>query len=301
MNWLNTFSNVGVPTTLFSEGVTWNGTTFTGTAAEQINSLGTFTVLDKVDVSNFLSYDINFQVGISNQGSATAALGPYVQLIWYDDLVSGIPVFEEDWYPWGNGVLGTAGLSAPSGIIGTGPMHGRYMTISIQNVGSTLMQVNWMNVYGTNRPTPQSDWRQNLTDYQIAVFGFTNVGAGVTTSFENALASSISAVGIPSTPASIIPLALFAGPIYYDIAAGVSALAGTTTLVSINLLESGGVIHARQGSNVVWDDGAALSAAANVSIRGQTILPRAACALVCQGNAAGTSTLTWDFIAQQGA
>lgn len=302
MNWLNTFSNVGIATPLFNEGVTWNGSEFEGSYAFQIPANSSSEPL-LFDVSNSNSYDFNFQVGVQNQGNAGAAMGPGVILSWYDDQTSGIPVFEEDWWPWGNGLLGTSGL-VPNAISGTGPMHGQYMTIVMKNTGNTLMQLNWSNLYGTNRPTPYSDWRQNLTGYSIAINGLTNLTnsfVGLPSSgFENVLAAALESATVPNGDV-FVPLGLYAGPVQYDIQAGVSAFQGTTTINTISYALSGGLTHARQGAGVVWDDSAALSSAANAGVRGQTMFPRAACALIMQGNAAGTSTVTYEFTAQQAA
>jgi hypothetical protein len=161
-------------------------------------------------------------------------------------------------------------------------------------------------LYGTNRPTPYSDWRQNVNDYSIAAEGLTNLGDQAlinATGFENVLGSSGAPALALGTASYFVPLGLYAGPVNYDIAAGNFALAGTTTLCSIEYMNSGDLLHGRQEYNVIWDDGNALSAAANVSVRGSTIFPRAAVALVLMGNqtSGDEATLTWSFQAQQAA
>jgi hypothetical protein len=83
-----------------------------------------------------------------------------VQLQWFDDLTSGIPVFGEDWYPFASSVA----PPRQNTLAGCKPIHGQYLTITITNLALTAaIAVQHLDLFGSPRVVPYSDWRQNRT------------------------------------------------------------------------------------------------------------------------------------------
>src|ERR1700685_4249545 len=118
---------------------------------------GTSKPVTLVDVSQYNSYDLSAAFVDTAQATAGHALTVQIQVAFYDDLVSGIPIYQEDWYPWVVSQTPTPGLQ---GLIGCGPMHGHYMSIVITNNGAGAVTIPYFNLFGSPRNVQQSDWRQ---------------------------------------------------------------------------------------------------------------------------------------------
>jgi hypothetical protein len=144
-------------------------------------------------------------------GALDAVVVGQAQIQWFDDLVSGVVVFEEDWYFW-------ASRGAPSGansLAGSGPMHGRYMllTITIPTTAATGATLQYINVFGSNRTVPYSDWRQNSLSVAPECDGLAYIsGGGI--AFDNTLCN-VNAAAVGASSSYWLPIGLYSGPAYF--------------------------------------------------------------------------------------
>jgi hypothetical protein len=250
--------------------------------------------MDFVDVSGFSSYDLNMFGYAVSPGAVGSVVAYQVQLAWYDDLISGVPVFEEDWYAW-------AGRAAPSAgsntLAGCGPMHGRYMNVTIfVPIASTAgLVLQYVNIFGSFRTLPYSDWRQNGEAVDPQVNGLV-LEAGGGLSFENILCSIQGATITTASRVYFIPLGLYAGPVYY--AMSLSIAAGAAPVIAAVGGTVGGQLIAGNGCpGTLYVNGNV----ANTQYSGQLILPRSACAFIIQVPAGGSETFSLFVAAQQAA
>lgn len=286
--WTN--PNVTQVTSLASMG------SITGTPAQNMApGPSTYQPVVLQNVSSFASYDMNMYGYALSPGIAGAAIVIPVQLQWYDDLVSGIPVFEEDWYIW-------AGRAAPTGptsyMAASGPMHGIYLTVTITNIAVPGMVIQYFNLFGSNRVVPYSDWRQNATQVNPASNGLVSL---VTTSastsgdaFDNVLLG-LDTVAVGAAGTVWAPLGLYAGPCYYRINVG-SSSETNITLCSTEGIESGTLIAGNGGFGIL----VSVPGVATTEYEGTFIAGRAPVALVFRGNAAASS-ISCRITAQQAA
>ena len=241
------------------------------------------------DVSQFTSYDFTM-FAVEPTGAVPAV---QVSFKYYDDLVSGIPVFEEDWWLWtGNGVPYTSPFPLSQPMAACGPIHGQYLTVNISNPHATTpVSLQYANLFGSTRTVPQSDWRQNSIVVK-PVIGTENVsyptdGYG----FDNDLGLAFG-VTVASGARVIVPFCLYAGPAYLRFSASLASAAAPV---------------------VATMDGQALpvvSGTGNRTIISQLpadtndheptlILPRKPCYLLVAGASSGTLSFTARLIAQQ--
>lgn len=292
-NWTN--PNIQQVTPLFSLG------SVSGTGAITISAGGLLTVLSLADVSAFSSYDINTYGYAVTPGNAGSPFNCQIQLQWFDDLVSGIPVFEEDWWPWiGRAAINSIGVG-PTGanpLAGSGPMHGRYLTVTValKAADTTGMVLQWLNLFGSNRPLPYSDWRQNVGVVNPQVNNLTIQPPSNLPSlgYDNVIATATSIV-IPANVIAFIPFNLYAGPVYYRFQASVAPQNAPTICVLGGL--TGGQASAGSGSPNILTSFAADAA----DHEGTIILPRAVCALIVRAPTAATTTISCQVTGQQAA
>jgi hypothetical protein len=273
--------------------------------AFNVPASGSVTPVSLIDVSQYASYDLAAYIGDPTQGSSGHALCVKIELKWFDDNQSGIPVFIEDWYPWVSSAIPPA--NAWNGVIATGPMHGRYMTITITNPGNSAVEFAWFNLFGSNRPTQLSDWRQNISGNGSGITDHTfhtalgSAGEG----FENVVLETTS-LTLSAGLSYVIPCNLYAGPVNYKFVQNNA----DTPVADILLVDigtnyqsntSGSLSNSKYQSGTLVDVGAIAAAAAQPSnFQGSLNLPRSACAVICAGPSAGTSTMTFTIIGQQG-
>lgn len=252
-----------------------------------------FLALNNVDVSLYNSYDINAYGFAQSPGAVNSSIVLQIQLQWFDELVSGIPVFEEDWWIWAGRAAPVSGSNTLSGC---GPMHGRYMTVNVFSVitaanNSTLQ---YINIFGSSRVVPSSDWRQNGQAVNPQSNGIT-VSNGGGTGFDNLLAGVFN-LTLTASQLVFIPCGLYAGPVYYRYQCNTTAPLRNVTLCSMAGQVSGGL---GSGTATV---GVMLNIAADtLEHEGELILPRAPTAFIIQGAAAGTSSYSFIMSAQQAA
>ena len=251
-----------------------------------------FTPIKLVDVSGFASYDLNAYAFAQSPGSVNAALVAEIQIQWFDDMITGIPVFEEDWWIWVGRAAPIAGVNT---LAGSGPMHGRYMTINVINIATAgfNMTLQYINVFGSNRVVPDSDWRQNGQAVNPQSNTIT-VQAGGGTSFDNVLCNNNNEP-LTANQLIFIPCGLYAGPAYYRFQATTAALHDATLVNMTNQVSGGlGAGTSTNGVLVNFSNDTA-------EHEGYLYLPRAPTAFIIQGDAAGTTVYSFTLIAQQAA
>jgi hypothetical protein len=284
--WTN--PNVQQVTSLVSSG-SLSGATNAATLASSASS---YMPMNLVDVSLFQSYDINGYVYANPAGSVGAPLYALFQLQWFDDLVSGIPVFEEDWMIW----TGRASQTTISPLAGTGPMHGRYMSLTITiPLATTGAVVQFLNVFGSGRTVPYSDWRQNTSLVQPESSGITYQGSTSGTGFDNVLAD-IDGITLGVGATIFVPCGLYSGPAWYRLRTG-NQPAQDCSIATVLGSVSGGIVAGSGMPGIIID----LGEPNNVETTGIIFLPRAPVCFIIHGNATTGTSVGFKLIAQQAA
>lgn len=169
---------------------------------------GSTTLMPLQDISSYGAYDISIYSYVTSR--ASGAPNAYsLKLLWYDDMVSGIPVFQEEWWPW-CGLNTSTNLSAAA--LGTGPMHGRYMSVVATNPSATqVINIQYVNIYGSPRAVPYSDWRQNAQPNSPSDPVFVDPGIIPGDTIDNTLMYLDATMAINLS--WLIPIGLYSGPV----------------------------------------------------------------------------------------
>jgi hypothetical protein len=254
---------------------------------------GTYTPVSLINVAQFASYDLNIFVFDNNGGgNVNDAVVVQAVLQWYDDLVSGIPVFEEDWWFY------TGRVSAPSqtvaSLAGSGPMHGQYMTVNINNnFGLNALTVQWFNLFGSARQLPYSDWRQNAGQVNPITNGITMQPGALGNGFDNILASADN-TSVAANGSIWIPMCLYSGPVWYRFQTTL-APQNNTVICAAAFLSSGQIVFGTGNPTVLVN-----IPADTAEHEGTFLAPRAPCYLAFHGNVAASS-MSFTAMAQQAA
>lgn len=272
----------------------------TGTPAATLPAAGQVVILNQVDVSAYTSYDLNMYAYASSPGIAGAPFSCQVQLQWFDDLTSGIPVFEEDWWPWiGRAAIASIGVGGNSmnPLAGAGPMHGRYLSVivALPGTSTTGAILQWFNFFGSARTMPYSDWRQQMTavNPQVSNLVIQPPSFEPDFGFDNVLATISSGV-LSANTVAFVPFNLYAGPAYYRLQAS-AAPANAATISIFGGLVGGNPIAGSGTPNILTSIGADAN-----DHEGTIILPRAACALIIKAPVAAI-TYSFQITGQQAA
>lgn len=193
-----------------NESVIYQAGAVSGPIAFTLPAQGSFTPVELYDVSAFQSYDISMAITNGAQNAVGSALACKFRFQWFNDAISGLPVYTEDWYPW---VLSTIN-GIDNAVVATGPMHGRYMTIEIFNPGINIANVRWLAVYGSPRMERFPDWRQGVNSVQTVTpngmhSGSSNGGTG----FDGCIADYEATLSASAN--YFMPFNLYAGPVDY--------------------------------------------------------------------------------------
>ncbi len=255
-------------------------------------------VLPMTNISEYTSYDLNFHCWTTSQGSLGAPLVVYVRLEWFDDLTSGIPVFAEDWWAWvANGSAITPnpyGNSNP--LAACGPMHGAYMRVTMFNISATQpINVQYFNLFGSNRSVPYSDWRQNASVFSVVSQGITVNQLVQRTGYDNDLGTT-TPTPIPPSSHFWYPLNLYAGPVYYRFQT-TQALANDFVICSAEAMLSGGILLGTNNDETLVN----LASVAGAEYEGQFNAPRAPLYAVISSGSGTAPTIDFSLIAQQAA
>lgn len=248
-------------------------------------------VMNLVNVSQFTSYDMNAYMFALSPGTAGAVITGQIQLQWFDSPTSAIPIFEEDWYIWAGRAAPVAGSNTLSA---SGPMHGTFMsvTVFIPPTAAANATLQYINIYGSGRVVPYSDWRQNgeAVDPQIENLVI-QPGGGL--SFENILASVGNAT-LTANTVGYVPLGLYAGPVWLRYA--VSAAPANDPVLACAAGVVGGQFTAGASNPGILVN----VPTATTELEEELILPRGPCLFIIKAPAAA---VTWSLFvsAQQAA
>jgi hypothetical protein len=255
-------------------------------------SINTPILLQNIGAYN--SYDLSMALVDTGQATLGHPLTCSVQLLWYDDLISGIPIYSEIWNVW---VVAQNPSHPTQGIIGSGPMHGQYMTVNVGNVNTTAgVVMPYFNLFGSSRNIQLSDWRQSMGNH-VNDHSFTLLPVTESFAVDNTLADTSGLQAVTSGISNYwIPLALYSGPVYMYIQVGSGGVlsASVSDVGSHAAVDSSGNISDSQGqmTNDVLN-------ASNTSVLRQFYMPRSASALFI--NVSTTGTFGCKVVAQQGA
>lgn len=270
-----------------------SGGSIVGSPAAQNIVPGTpFVAMNLVNISQFASYDINLYAFTQSPGTVNSNVVMEIQIQWFDDLTSGIPVFEEDWWVWCGRAAPISGFNT---LAGCGPMHGTYMTVNVFTTitAATNATLQYINIFGSGRTVPYSDWRQNGSAVNPQSNGIT-LQAGGGTSFDNQLAA-IANLPLGASSLVFVPCGLYSGPIYFRFQATGAVPLHNPTIVSMDGQVSGGLGAGTATTGVLVN-----ITADNAEHEGTFLSPRAPCAFIIQGNTT-TTTFSLQMIAQQAA
>lgn len=272
----------------------FQGGTFNGTPITTIAPGVPYQPIQLMNVAQYTSYDVNMYGICLNGGAVGNVITALCQLQWFDDTTSGVPVFEEDWWFYaGRSVLASGTANNP--LAGSGPMHGRYLTVTISIPATALfgMTLQYFNMFGSNRNMPYSDWRQNAVLVNPETNGLSILPSVATaTAFNNTLVNIQGAVLLANVQ-SWVPCGLYSGPCYFYFSTGAAA-AQTIVLISCEGLTAGQIVPGSGCPNVLW----ALTGNAQ---QGLLNLPRSPCAWVIHNNATTQTNANIFMVAQQAA
>lgn len=289
MTWTN--PNIQQVVSLFS-----GGSLSGATSAFQVTPFSGTTVINQVDVSQFESYDLNTYCFV-NTPQVGGPMTGLIQMVWYDDLVSGIPVFQEEWWIWaGRASLNLTTFATPQAA--AGPMHGRYLTVVYNNTGGlTNLTVQYLNIFGSARNIPQSDWRQNADLINPLSSGITAIGSSkaALSGFENVL-GILNGISLGQNSTQFLPLNLYAGPVWCRLQITSNAPGADPVICSMLGVLSGDITVGTANPNVLTNITADVA-----EHEFQIIFPRTPCYLALKGPAAGAMTVNFIAIGQQGA
>jgi len=268
--------------------------TISGAPFGNVTAGSPLSILTLTPVSQYQSYDLNMFGFAVTPGVASSPIAYMVQLQWYDDLVSGVPVFEEDWWLY----AGRNNIDQAATMAGCGPMHGRFLSVTIQipAASASALTIQYINIFGSPRTVPYSDWRQNglAVDPQIQNLTIVPNPALLlsATAFDNELANCI--VTLSANELAFVPLGLYAGPVFYRFVPSVAA-ANDPVFVSLENVVSGALTGGVGNPGIIVN-----VPTGTAEVEGNTILPRAPVIFIIRAPAAGMS-FDLQVIAQQSA
>jgi hypothetical protein len=256
------------------------------------NNVAVFPAGQLISVGSYNSYDLAMSAVDTSQATPGHAICFSVTLTWYDDLVSGVPIFTEIWNPF---VVSQNPSHPTQGIIGNGPMHGQYMTVAISNNAAFPLTLPYFNLFGSSRNVPQSDWRQGLGNHVVDANFSPNI-SNTETSFENVLLDTGGLKAVTSGVGSYwIPMGMFSGYV------GFYAQIGGGAAVSVAIVAVGNHAASNVSGSLSDSSGTLLNSsmgASNVFVDQLIFLPRTACAMFVICGTSGTFGAT--VVAQQG-
>lgn len=283
-NWTNPNVSQVVP-------IIQTGSLASNSSVQTINPVAGYQIVGLADVSAYQSYDLNTYIYAISAGAAGAPIVALYQLEWFDDLTSGIPIFEEQWWIW----LGRAPAGFADCHAAQGPMHGRYMTVnvSIPNTCTSSATLQYFNLFGSPREVPWSDWRQDAFQVNPQNNGLQVQSPG-TSGYENSLCNAGN-IALAANQTVWIPCSLYAGPVYYRFQAS-AAPNNDPVIAAADNIRADGIVVGTSNPYVL------------VNITNDTaehfgtfIAPRVPLYMVIHGNAAGASTFTFNMTGQQAA
>lgn len=288
--WTN--PNVAAVTPIFN-----SGSLAAGSNVQTITPTSGYNVVSLVNVAEYASYDLNTYLYAVNAGSVGSPITALIQLLWYDDTSSGIPVFEEQWWIW----TGRAAAAFPDNMVGSGPMHGQYMTvnISIPNQATSNAVLQYFNLFGSPRVVPYSDWRQDAFQIAPETNGLAIISPN-TSSYENQLAS-VNAFVLTANTSSWIPIGLYAGPAYVRFRISITPQASVYIASAENVVAGQPITGSGTPNIVSGFFGSTGQPAGGTDYNGQVILPRAPCYIAMLAATGTGGNVSFSVVGQQAA
>jgi len=132
---------------------------------------GTGKLLTLQDVTQFATINISVYAFTSSMPVTGATATIPLNITWYDDLVSGIPVFQDEVDIWvANNVMASASALSGTAYI-TLPVRGQYLSITTSNPGTaSTITMQFFSVYGSQNTTPRVYCKQ-IPPPSLAFFG----------------------------------------------------------------------------------------------------------------------------------
>jgi hypothetical protein len=247
------------------------------------------TLISLTDVSNYNSYDMVLSVNDGSQAVLNHAHAYKATLQWFDDLVTGIPVFTETWYPW----IGNAANAMPC--TATGPMHGKYFTVILSSAAAVTgnITVNQALIFGSGRTTNLSEWRQQANAKSDNAAHILVNNSSVT---DNMLADTNGMSVLTANLSYVMFLGLYTGPMDWAMQIGAGGGLTRSNLVTVGSafgVQTSGNLNPQVNSLEI------LGTAVGSQNAGSQFMPRSAVALLVTVGAANT-TMEFTAVAQQG-
>lgn len=193
-----------------------------------------------VDMSAYTSYDISTFCFCATQSTAGSPICVPITFVWYDDLLSGIPVYKETWDIWVSDTA-TDAQNDNAVVYGSGPVHGRYLTVQYAEVqGANSYTCLFLNLFGSSKRaiTPQSVWKQKPPlNINFGVGQFTDNFAAT---YDDVLASINWT--LPASTTAWLAIGLYSGPVswWFNSSVALSNSAGIIAAIPA-VYGSGGV------------------------------------------------------------
>jgi hypothetical protein len=263
---------------------------FSSSTNQNITGTSNINPVALADVSTYESYDMTMSVNDASQATAGHAYAFQVSMQWFDDLVSGIPVFVEDWYPWVGDTANATLLRA------SGPHHGHYLSIFIFNRTAGTITVNSMSVFGSPRNVQLSDWRQSPNSGVLSGGSNYHIIPSFSVGTDNMLADTGGFVTLAANTNYMLPLNLYSGPTDWGLSFGANIVVSRSNICNIGsnaANQTSGNLNSN--ANVLE----VLGTAAGTQYAGSQLLPRAACGYFVGIGATG-GTMQFTMVAQQG-
>jgi hypothetical protein len=268
-----------------------SGSLAAGSNVQTINPASGFLIVNKANVTAFESYDLNTYIYAQSPGNVGSPIVALYQIEWFDDLSSGIPIFEEQWWIW----LGRAPAGFSDNHSAQGPMHGAYMSVavSIPNTCTSSATLQYFNLFGSPRVVPWSDWRQDAFQVNPQNNGLTVLSPG-TSGYENSLAN-VGSFALAANETRWVPCNLYAGPVYWRMQASVAPNNDPVIAAADNIRADGIVVGTANTMTLVniTNDTAEHS--------GTFIAPRVPLYFVIHGAAGSASSFSFNMTGQQAA
>lgn len=264
---------------------------YSNTATTNITPGATVTFASLIDVSKAQSCDIKLNAFSPSQATVGAALTSSLQLKWFDDAAGNNLVYVEDVVFY----LGNSALNAQA-LIGSAPIHGRYLTATVSNPSTIASGVNTtvnnLTITGSYRTPVYSSWRQAVpavTCTSVTVANLTTQGVPIFTGNLGSINNQT-----PGTGLRVYLLPLYAGPVSYYWNVNTAALVNSGTLIDMSFVTSGNLAAGTSQSGLIKAFTNTLATIEALTVN----FPRSPVGLVV--NPAATSQIQFSAIGQQG-
>ena len=245
------------------------------------------TLMSLVDVSVYNSISISAYLNSANTITVGATLTSPLFVTWFDDLVTGIPVLQDEIDIWNaNNTLPPAGFAGVAYI--TLPVRGRYLTIATKNVvTASNIAIQFFNAYGCPNIIPRIQCRQQAPPSLTATNGV------IFPSFTSNLCGMLGSTGtsaIPNGSIYFMPMSLFTGQAEIYCLTSVAFGQNATLYAVIPSAGNNGLRLNQNNTTGVIDDGLSLN---GTSVADAPIaLPKCPTMLVFDNSSGAAQTVT---------